>query len=269
MSTEGTVIEEARVGDTLRQVREARGLSLADINAKTLISTSYLQAMEDMYLPGLPKGYLNGFLRTYATYLNLPAEDVIKKFSEQCGAVSQAPKIELKDAPVSEPLSNKVRGALYAAAAALILVLSGSAFMFFTDSATSTDTAIVEAGTAVNGARQSLLARADRDELATQLPLRLTAVKSGWLEVRGADGTIFRSRDMAAGESYFPRIGAGWTVTVRDGSAFIWNVGDLEIGPIGESSAAVYALSVDDIAAAAQDAAAPALAAFGDSKPTR
>lgn len=270
MFVEGLNTEEIRVGDTLRQAREARGLSLADVSAQILVRENYLTNIEEMYVSDVPKGYLNAFLRTYANFLNLPAEEIITKFAAQCGAVSQSPVIEPQTAPVSAPMSPKLRGAVYAAAAACLMVIGGGVVMLVTNSSAATDENIItEAGTPVNGARESLIASASRDELATQLPLRLTAVKSGWLEVRGADGTIFRSRKMAAGETYFPRIGAGWTVTARDGSAFTWNVGDIEIGPMGEGAAPVYALSVDAIANAAQDAASPALAAVGDSKPTR
>ena len=269
MTDEGTVVEEIRVGDMLREVREGRGLTLADVSAKILVRESYLQNIEDMYVPGVPKGYLSAFLRTYSSFLGLPSEEIIKKFSEQSGVISQAASKENIAAPLAITVPTKFRGVLYAATAAALLVAVGGGVMMFSQSASVSGADITEAGTPVNGARESLLATADREELATQLPLRLTALKAGWLEVRGADGTIFRSRKMAAGEEYFPRIGAGWTITARDGSAFVWNVGDVEIGPMGEAGSAVYALSVDAVALDAQAIAAPALAAFGDSKPTR
>jgi len=131
------------------------------------------------------------------------------------------------------------------------------------------DEAIVEAGTPVNGARESLFAAATPNELAAQLPLTLTAQSSAWLEVRGADGTIFRSRKMAAGEAYHPRIGAGWTVTARDGGAFIWTVGDIALGPLGDVASPVFAVSVDAIAVEAQTITAPALAAVSEGQPAR
>ena len=269
MSAEGTDTGQNRVGDRLRKAREARGLSLNDVHAKIHIRTTYLQGVEDMYLAEIPDGYLNGILRNYSTFLNMAPEEVIEDYAAQCGMVSQAKPQEVElPAPTSE--KPKLRNALLATAAAFIIALSGGTFLLVSGASDKTSAQqSIEAGTPINGARESLLATAERDELSAQLPLRLTATKAGWLEVRGADGTIFRSRKMAEGENYFPRIGAGWTVTSRDGGAFVWHVGDVEIGPMGEAGTAVYALSVDAIALDAQAIATPALAAVGESQPTR
>ena len=181
--------------------------------------------------------------------------------------MSEAPKLEAVVAE-NERNRNTARAAFAGLAGAMAVALVGgigyAAFQSL-DQETSVETA-----SAVNGARTSLFADVEEtDELEPQLPLTLTAVRQGWIEVRGSDGTIFRSRSMAAGEVYHPRIGAGWTVSARDGSAFIWHVGDVEIGPLGEDAAAVYAISVDTIAQAARDIAAPALAAVGEGQPSR
>lgn len=271
MTEQSEITEDVRVGDTMRQAREARGLDLADVYEETRIAASYLKAIEDMYLPGIPKGYLNIFLRTYAKFLNLPVEDTLAQFAEQCGAVSQsAPKEQT--VPQVTGMSPKMRGALLATAAAALLTIGGAGAMFMTSGFGGQDgdtPQIAQSSAPVNGARESLFASADRSELSAQLPLHLVAVQAGWLEVRAGDGTIFRSRKMAAGETYYPRIGAGWSVTARDGGAFTWKVGDIEIGPMGEVGSPVYALSVDTIALDAQAIATPALAAFGESIPTR
>ncbi|MEO1065695.1 MAG: hypothetical protein AAFZ07_30165, partial [Actinomycetota bacterium] len=58
-----------------------------------------------------------------------------------------------------------------------------------------------------NAAKESLFTEAATTTVSAQLPLALTAVESGWVEVRGSDGTIFVSRAMSRGERYFPRIG--------------------------------------------------------------
>lgn len=267
MSLEGIEAEQPRVGETLRHAREARDLSLGDVSAELLVREDYLQAIENMYANGVPKGYLNGILRSYAGFLGLPAEHIIQTFAEQCGAVSQAVKVEPQ--PISAiQTPSRARG-IVIAAAAVVLIGGGAIGAITLSQDKTTDVAIVEAGAPVNGARQSLFASATKDELLTQMPLTLTAKTTAWLEVRGADGTIFRSRKMAAGEAYYPRIGAGWTITARDGSAFVWHVGDVEIAPLGEEPSPVFAVNVDSVAAEAQAIAVPALAAVSESKPTR
>lgn len=68
------------VGDQLRQARERKSLSLEAAAEATKISKQYLKAMEsDAYeqLPG--PAYLHGFLKTYAAYLGLPAEELARQ----------------------------------------------------------------------------------------------------------------------------------------------------------------------------------------------
>lgn len=271
MSVEPTLpVESAkeRVGDTLRSVRESRGLTIDDVARELLVRKDFLVSIENMYAGGIPNGYLKLILRSYADYLDQSPEQVIADFSEQCGAVSQAPKRETVVASNVRQRS-VVRAALAGVAATVVLVGATAIGWQVLSEGPISDDVIVEAGTPVNGARASLFASATMDELATQLPLTLTALKSEWIEVRGADGTIFRSRNMAKGEVYHPRIGAGWTVSARDGAAFVWNVGDLEVGPLGETASPVYAISVDAVASEAQAMSSPALAAINDAKPTR
>lgn len=262
------VDQQPRIGDTLRLAREARGLTLNDVSKELLVREDYLQAIENMYAGGVPKGYLSGILRSYAGYLGLPGEASVQTFAGQCGAVSQAVEHKAAIAP-SISLPSKFRGTVTAAAAALVFAAMGGAGIMFLSERETKPPELVEAGAPINGARESIFASAKLGEADAQMPLTLTAAKHSWLEVRGADGTIFRSRKMAAGEVYYPRIGAGWTISARDGSAFVWHVGDIEIGPLADAAAPVYAISVDTVATEAKSIASPAFAVVGDSKPTR
>ena len=78
--------------------------------------------------------------------------------------------------------------------------------------------------------------------------LSLFAATQGWLEVRGADGTIFVSRIFAQGETYYPRVGANWSVSARDGAAWEWRMGADIIAPLGEAGIAVHSESIDGAA---------------------
>lgn len=262
----------------LRAVRTERDVSLAIVSKELRIPEKYLNSVEEMYINGIPKGYLNGILRNYAVYLNLPADELIEKYSEQCGVVSQAPKQEDTIASNVRTRST-VRGAIggFAVAAGLALV-GGLALMVMNESeddATNLpNTAIISAqaqnnAAPINGAHDSLFLALEQDAALPQLPLTLTAKQTAWLEVRGADGTIFRSRNMSAGEIYHPRIGANWSVSAQNGGAFVWQVGDIEIGVLGEEDTPVYAVNIDAVAAHAQSVAAPALAAIVDGRPAR
>ena len=263
---------DVRIGDMLRTVRIERGISLETVSKDLLIPEKYLQSVEDMYISGIPKGYLNGILRNYAGYLTLPADDIITKFSEQCGVLSQAPKMDEVVASNVRTRST-VRGAVagFGIAVGLTLVTGlGFAVLGQSQDVGSPSTSTVKTvQVPANGAHDSLFLALDEDAVLPQLPLTLTATRTAWLEVRGADGTIFRSRNMSAGETYHPRIGAGWSVSAQDGGAFLWEVGQIEIGFLGEEETPVYAVNVDGVAAHAQTIAAPALARIVDGRPAR
>ncbi|MFQ6014622.1 MAG: RodZ domain-containing protein [Anaerolineae bacterium] len=66
------------LGEWLRQHREERGLSLAQVEEATRIRLKYLQAMEEEDFGQLPpEVYLRGLLRQYADYLGLDPQEAI------------------------------------------------------------------------------------------------------------------------------------------------------------------------------------------------
>ena len=70
------------LGETLRQARLNKGVSLADAARETRIRGAYLEALEAEDAAALPPPvYARGFLRTYAEYLGLNPQAVLKRFS--------------------------------------------------------------------------------------------------------------------------------------------------------------------------------------------
>ncbi|MEZ5998008.1 MAG: helix-turn-helix transcriptional regulator [Hyphomonas sp.] len=261
--------EELRMGQVLRRVREARGFELDKISADTRLRKEFLMWVERMEVGELPKGgYLTAILGTYATYLGLPKKDVIAIYTKECGAVDEV-KEAAPVAKIGHIGPERSRWPLMLASAAALAVLAGSAIGVSQMLRPAPEAVDTPAIVAVNGARDSLFAEADGHPVPDSLPLELVAVRQGWLEVRGADGTIFRNRTMVEGESYFPRLNAGWTVSARDGGAFEWRVGDIVVGPLGPEGAQVFSVSVDEQLIRAAEAAAPTVAANGGSKATR
>ncbi len=76
----------ARLGDYLRQQREAKGISLDDLAARTRIRVHYLQAIEAGdwgLLPG--EAYARAFVRSYARCLQLDEADVLVRYRAERG----------------------------------------------------------------------------------------------------------------------------------------------------------------------------------------
>ena len=71
------------LGEWLRQRREERDVSLEQAEADTRIRLSYLEALESEDFDALPDRVVGrGFLRNYATYLDLDPKEAADRFSE-------------------------------------------------------------------------------------------------------------------------------------------------------------------------------------------
>jgi len=70
-------------GEQLREAREKRGISLGEVSNSTKISERYLGALEGADLASLPGPVFNrGYVRTYATFLGLDPEPIVRSFAE-------------------------------------------------------------------------------------------------------------------------------------------------------------------------------------------
>jgi cytoskeleton protein RodZ len=87
-------------GQILRDAREKKGISIAEVSLATKINTRVITAMEDGNLTKLPpKTFLRGFVLSYATFLQLDLDSLMAKFQEEFGAA----KPEIK--PIEDTLS--------------------------------------------------------------------------------------------------------------------------------------------------------------------
>ena len=92
------------VGDVLRRERERQKMTLADIERGTSIRALYIEHIEQGNLKGLPgMVYAKGFVRNYAAFLRLDAEQIVQQFvAEHSGAQEPAP-IPAAPAPEAVP----------------------------------------------------------------------------------------------------------------------------------------------------------------------
>lgn len=71
------------IGNSLKEAREARKLSLEEVEEETKIRRKYLQALENEQYDVLPGHvYAKAFLKNYARFLNLNVEEIIKTFNQ-------------------------------------------------------------------------------------------------------------------------------------------------------------------------------------------
>jgi cytoskeleton protein RodZ len=78
----GGASELASFGEELRREREIRGISLKEIADATKISRRFLEAIERNDHPTLPAPvFTRGFVREYARYVGLNAEDMVNRYN--------------------------------------------------------------------------------------------------------------------------------------------------------------------------------------------
>jgi transcriptional regulator with XRE-family HTH domain len=87
---------DARIGDELRQEREARGIELDEVEAATGVRARYVRAIEEEDWEELPgEFYARAFTRTYARYLGLdPAEFALEHRPDRVGEGTAGPRVE-------------------------------------------------------------------------------------------------------------------------------------------------------------------------------
>jgi cytoskeletal protein RodZ len=72
------------IGSSLRQARQQRELSVADVERSTRIRAKYLAALEDESFDVLPgPAYVRGFLRTYAEELGLDGNLLVDAYNDR------------------------------------------------------------------------------------------------------------------------------------------------------------------------------------------
>ncbi len=73
---------EHQLGGVLRQARESKGLKLAEVSRRLKLPLKYLESIEGGRWHELPEGsYARLFVRTYAQFLGVPPDELLKQFA--------------------------------------------------------------------------------------------------------------------------------------------------------------------------------------------
>jgi transcriptional regulator with XRE-family HTH domain len=116
-----TGVTSQRVATTIKQAREARGLTVSDAAKGTRIAERYLRALEaNASLEEFPAPvYARSFLRAYAEFLDLETQSIVRRFDEDHPVQDEQ---ILEPLPDPRPRRRVVAGAL--AVASLLALLS-------------------------------------------------------------------------------------------------------------------------------------------------
>lgn len=139
-------------GDTLRQARAHKGVTIREAEQATRINRHHLAALEEERFDSLPPLiYQRGIVRNYATYLDLDPNKLLEMFEEARGAQPDDPPITTPFQPLDMPSHAAPNFAIIA----FMVVLGGIIFAwlysayFATTNATSTPVEVVATVTPV------------------------------------------------------------------------------------------------------------------------
>jgi cytoskeletal protein RodZ len=246
------------LGEEFRSAREARGLSLSDVAERLHIRSVYLAAIEDedWHVIGAPV-YVRGFMRTYARFLGLDAEDAVARFSVTVPAGTPAASAPARNPATTErrapgERSSPSLAAIVAIVVAIAVVLFVGYEFYQYHAGGPGATPVADAGSAAPAADTDPAspgpdASADADSglpppLAAVKPLPKPAVKRGlsvrvteasWLRV-DIDGVVAYEGTLPAGAA---KSFAGKSAVVRVGNAggVQIAVNGKAVGPLGAS----------------------------------
>lgn len=86
-------VKSYTLAEKLKKVREECGISLSEISKSTKIRKSYLENIENGNFDALPADvYVKGFLKNYADYINLDANEVLRQYEKERGVFSNIKK---------------------------------------------------------------------------------------------------------------------------------------------------------------------------------
>ncbi|WP_298674368.1 helix-turn-helix domain-containing protein [uncultured Sphingomonas sp.] len=257
---EQTTLFPRPVGERLRSAREAQGLTLAEIAARTRVPQRHLEAIESGDFASLPSPtYAVGFARAYARSVGEDEVEVAREIREEV-ARSGRPTTQYQPYEVADPARVPSRG-LVIVAAGVALAVVVLAVLWFAVGMWRGNGAGSEAPAAAPAPAVAVAVPAPRPSapVAGAGHVTLTATDDVWLRVYDADNKTLYLGTMKAGDRYDvppdakdPKINVGrpdkLTVTLN-GSA---------LPPLGDGSHPIKDVAVSAAALAARVAGAPA-----------
>lgn len=232
-----------RLGEQLRRAREARGLSIEQIEEITLINARHLEAIERGALNTLPRPYIRAFVREYASVVGLDPAEVLKGFDEReaertrQGTPSPQAAPAAPETPRSEPVATRVLGSstVRIAGVAAVLVIGAIALVVLNEHGPVPGVREIPFGNVIREAEQRSSPPPQpapaAPVTADSLTLAVAVTDTLWMQV---------AVDAAPAREYLARPGfrTSWkardrfVVTVGNMRAATWTLNGTRLGPL-------------------------------------
>jgi cytoskeleton protein RodZ len=112
----------ADIGQALKALREARGLSLTNIADKTCVRRAYLQALEELNIDQLPsRPFAVGYVKAYAEALGADGDLAVRQFRKDAPSPDEALKAPVGVRKERDPRLSWLAGACAVVATAVVI----------------------------------------------------------------------------------------------------------------------------------------------------
>ena len=232
-------------GETLRHVREERGVSLRQIAAKTKISLSALEALERNDVAKLPGGiFSRSFVRAYAAEVGLDPDQTVAEFLDRF-RLEAPPEPPAHAVTEQETVWETERRAVGVAVRAIVAVVVFAGIIAFfvmrgRDDAPSTAAAVppparAEVATTPSSTAQPAVPAVD-DVLRATGPMRLEIQPTGpcWVKLAVDRENVF-AKLMQAGQKEVVTVRESAVISIGDAGAFAYSIDGRPGKPIGTS----------------------------------
>jgi cytoskeleton protein RodZ len=250
------------IGDRLKAAREAKGITLDEIAARTRIPLRHLRHIEMGEWDALPAAtYSVGFARSYATVVGLNAAEIGAELREQLGqkTYTAAPAYYEQTDPARVPPRS------LAIWVGLIAILLAAVYMIWRSGAVD-DTAVDEeqiasVETQLPPVQPMNPGASQPGAPAASGPVVITATSDVWLRVYEADGARLFENTLRAGERYeVPATAQRPQILTGRPDAIQVTVGQTQIPPLGPPQLTIADVSLLPADLLARSSAAPQVA---------
>lgn len=259
-----------RVGEALRQAREAAGKSIEDIAGETRVPLRHLNAIESSDYSALPgKTYAMGFVRAYARAVVLNEADLIAKLRGELGSDDYRPGHQYEAYEPADPARVPPKTLVWTTLIVALLFAGG--YGLWRSSAmddTSNEVPTEEAATATPSETAAPAASAPvAPAVDSNAEVAIAAKDTVWFRIDDATGKRVHEAELKAGERYVVPAGQqGLVIRTSRPQAMDVSVAGQVVPQLGPSDLLVKDVSLNP-AELAKRLAAPAASGSAPTAP--
>jgi len=244
-------------GERLRAAREAQGLSLADIAARTRVPIRHLEAIESGDYSEMPTPtYAIGFAKAYARAVGEDEVTIAREVRGKTAAIS-AERQNYQPYELDDPKRVPPRGLAVAAAVIAVVVLIGALVWLGSDWFSGAGELPTTVEQAVPAAQPVAHAPVPAINPAGG-QVALTALDRVWVRVHDGSGKTLYEATMNAGDTYAVPVDANHPMlTVGRPDKLKLTVDGKDMPPLGSGAKPMKDVPIDAAALAARETMAP------------